>query len=120
MKISNLILASAAVLALGIGGLYLFDRIRTGAAITAKVPAETTPQDPSLDPALAIPPPIENAEDGAVVMPAQSSQLVAEIERALVSADPQLRETAFNALLPQLLQDDPASVVAMVAGLAPG
>jgi hypothetical protein len=120
MKISNLILASAAVLAFGIGGLYLFDRIRTDAAITAKVPAETTPQDPSPDPALAIPPPIENAQDGAVAMPAQSPQLVAEIERALVSADPQLRETAFNALLPQLLREDPASVVAMVAGLAPG
>ena len=42
------------------------------------------------------------------------------IERALVSRDPQQRETAFAILLPELLQVDPQRVVAMLARQQPG
>jgi hypothetical protein len=48
------------------------------------------------------------------------NQLALEIERALVAADPQQRETAFTYLLPELLHDDPGHVVQMVALQEPG
>jgi hypothetical protein len=49
------------------------------------------------------------------------NQLLAlEIERALVAADTQQRETAFNFLLPELLHAEPGRVVAMVAAQQPG
>ena len=118
MKVSNLIMVSAAVLALGIGGLHLFDRIRTGAP--AKTAAPAPDQVPSLEPLPEQPPIPEVSDPGAATMPRQPEQLVAEIERALVSADPQQRETAFNSLLPRLLQEQPGSVVALVARQAPG
>jgi len=43
-----------------------------------------------------------------------------QIERALVTRDPQLREAVFTFLLPELLQVEPERVVAMVARQAPG
>src|SRR5688572_17146853 len=118
MKVSNLIMVSAAVLALGIGGLHLFDWIRTGAP--AKTAAAAPEQLPSSEPLPEQPPIPEVSGPGATTMPMQPEQLAAEIERALVSADPQQRETAFSSLLPQLLQEQPGSVVAMVARQAPG
>ena len=122
MKASNIIMASATVLALGIGGLHLFDRLRTGAAAKTAAPAPVNSplSEPSSEP-LPEQPSILSANDpDAGTMPQQPEQLVAEIERALVSADPQQRETAFNSLLPRLLQEQPGSVVAMVARQAPG
>jgi hypothetical protein len=115
MKLSNIIMVSAAVLVAGIGGLHLFDSRNAGAPITA--PGEPLAEQPTTES------PGDNIEQvpvDAAVMPGQSQQLVAEIERALVAADPQQRETAFSALLPALLREDPGSVVAMVAGMAPG
>ncbi|MES1263659.1 MAG: hypothetical protein ABUL69_04840 [Peristeroidobacter soli] len=45
----------------------------------------------------------------------RSEQLTLDIERALVSNNPQQRETAFNVLLPELLESEPARVIALVA-----
>jgi hypothetical protein len=50
----------------------------------------------------------------------RNAQLGLEIERALVSRDPQQRETAFNFLLPELLQTEPQRVTDMVARQEPG
>lgn len=47
-------------------------------------------------------------------------QLALEIGRTLVVADPQQRETAFNVLLPELLEMEPARVIALVARQEPG
>ena len=46
--------------------------------------------------------------------------LAAVIERALVSGNPQQRETAFAILMPELLQIDPQRAVAMLARQQPG
>jgi hypothetical protein len=122
MKVSNVIMVSAAVLALGIGGLHLFDRLKSGAPAMAKTAAEAAPaatsevlSDQISEQAGALP-----ATDGVGVMPQPPEQLAAGIERALVAADLRQRETAFNSLLPQLLQDQPGIVVAMVARQPPG
>jgi hypothetical protein len=50
----------------------------------------------------------------------QYRQYVLAIERALVSPDPGARATAFESLLPELLQADPASVVDLFARQGPG
>lgn len=49
-----------------------------------------------------------------------NGMLAMVIERALVSRDPQQRETAFAILMPELLQIDPQRVVAMLARQQPG
>lgn len=114
MKLSNITMVSAAVLVAGIGGLHLFDRLNAGAPTTAPVaPLAEQPATQSSHESAQMP--VE-----AAATPGPARQLVAEIERALVAADPQQRETAFNSLLPELLREDPGSAVAMVARLAPG
>ena len=60
------------------------------------------------------------AEEGQLATPARTRQLALEIERALVARDPQQLETAFNVLLPELLQAESARVVAIVARQQPG
>jgi hypothetical protein len=79
--------------------------------------------------ASAAPPPSVVAEPQVRVAPAlpadseareQYRQYALAIERALASADAGARETAFNSLLPELLQAEPASVVALFARQAPG
>lgn len=123
MKFSNIMMISAALLAVGIGGLYLFDSIATSRLQTADAlpePSMLPANDGAALPAEAVPteaPVLPEAEANAAL---QTEQLAAEIERALISADPSQRETAFNTLLPQLLQQQPGSVVAMVARQAPG
>ena len=52
--------------------------------------------------------------------PDRNRQLGMAIERALVSRDPQHRETAFNVVLPELLREEPDRVIAMVARQEPG
>jgi hypothetical protein len=53
---------------------------------------------------------------GAVRDPRErNGQLVLEIERAMVSNNPQQREKAFNFLLPELLESEPARVIDLVA-----
>jgi hypothetical protein len=49
-----------------------------------------------------------------------NARLEAEIEHALATKDAWRRETVFTFLLPELLQVDPARVVAMVARQGPG
>ena len=50
----------------------------------------------------------------------RNRQLALAIERALVSRDSQHRQTAFNSILPELLRDEPDSVIAIVARQEPG
>jgi hypothetical protein len=45
----------------------------------------------------------------------RSGQLALEIERALVSNNPQQRDSAFNFLLPELLESEPSWVIELVA-----
>jgi hypothetical protein len=120
MKLSNIIMTSAAVLLLGIGGLHWFDRLNAGPPATA--PAAQSAEHAAEE--ISTPAPADDsaalAQSDAPAMSASSQQQVAQIERALVAADPQLRDTAFNSLLPGLLQEDPGSVVDMLARLAPG
>jgi hypothetical protein len=52
--------------------------------------------------------------------PERNQQLAMAIERTLVSRDSQQRETAFNFILPELLREEPARVIAMVARQEPG
>jgi hypothetical protein len=50
----------------------------------------------------------------------RNRQLALAIERALVSRDPQHRDTALNFVLPELLREEPDRVIAMVARQEPG
>jgi hypothetical protein len=101
MKVSSVILVAAAAVAAGIGALHLYDTLRVGATAVAPtasaVPESQTPRDGAAEPA------------------DKTAQHAFEIERALAADDPQQRETAFNALLPELLAVDPDAVVAMVS-----
>jgi hypothetical protein len=47
--------------------------------------------------------------------PENTAQLELDIERALVSNNPRLREVAFNAALPELLDSDAQRVIELVA-----
>ena len=50
----------------------------------------------------------------------RNRQLALTIERALVSRDPQHRETAITLVLPELLREEPDHVIAIVARQEPG
>jgi DNA-binding transcriptional regulator YbjK len=125
MKISSVILVSAAVVALGIGGLHLFDSLRTRAPATA--PAAAAPEslpmtgDPIAtgDPAASDDPAAVLPDQGALE-PVDPQQLALAIERALVAADPQQRETAFAQMLPALLASEPQRAVEMLTRQQPG
>jgi len=69
---------------------------RVAAPVTLKVDAPPEP-----------PAPAPSAAD-------QSRQLSSAIERALVAADPAMRETAFNVLLPELLELDASEAAAIL------
>lgn len=64
--------------------------------------------------------PAPTAEEIERAASSNNDQLQLAIERSLVAKDPQQRETAFTFLLPELLQEDPKRVVAMVAKQEPG
>ena len=80
----------------------------------------------------AIPPPPASQEFKDVKEPAPDEQQIEamarddyaqheqRIERALAARDPDQREAVFSFLLPELLQQDPERVVAMVARQGPG
>ena len=61
-----------------------------------------------------------SASEIALAAEERNRQLALAIERALVSRDPQHRETAFSFILPELLRDEPDRVIAMVARQEPG
>jgi hypothetical protein len=61
-----------------------------------------------------------SANDIVSEAPERNRQLAMEIDRALVSREPQQRETAFNFILPELLREEPDRVIAMVARQEPG
>jgi hypothetical protein len=114
MKVSSVILVSAAVAALGVVGLHLFDSLRfrePGAAPAAAAIPENA--SAAGDHATALPE--ESAPE-----PADSQQLALAIERALVGADTQQRETAFAQMLPELLVSEPQRVVELLARQQPG
>lgn len=77
---------------------------------------------PDVDPAVTLPAasepsvnPVKLAEDAPRDARELQEQRVLWIERALVSSDSLQRERAFNVLLPQLLDAEPARVIDLVA-----
>lgn len=113
MKRTSVIAVSAALVAsLAIGAAFMFhdsSTVEPDAARTTALRSEVTSQ---VD---AIP-----APQRASLTPERSRQVALEIERALVSSDPHQRETAFNFLLPELIEADPARVVAIMERQHPG
>jgi len=115
MKPHSIITLVAAAL-FGVGAAYWSmsanesDRPRQNAA---------SPPQPT---SIYTPPPgrAQPGEDTARQARDHNQSLALEIERALVSANAQEREAAFNFLLPELIVADPARVVAMVARQEPG
>jgi hypothetical protein len=80
---------------------------------------EATPPAPALPIYTPAPRSAQGAEN-ALDTRERNALLMTEIERALVARDPQQRETAFNFLLPELLQKDAPRVVDLVARQEPG
>lgn len=114
MKRSSVIAFSAALVAcLTIGAAYVFHDPSTTDPAAARSPA--SPRSPAPSQVDAKP-----TRPGEAPTAERSRQLALGIERALVASDPHQRETAFNLLLPELLEADPARVVGIVARQEPG
>lgn len=62
----------------------------------------------------------EVAQENRGATRGRAEQIAFAIERALVARDPQQRETAFVFLLPELIDIEPARVIALVARQDPG
>jgi hypothetical protein len=78
-------------------------------------PHRSDPEPATTLPELAEAAASELPANEALSEPRTSEQRVLEIERALVSNNPQQREMAFNVLLPELLESEPVRVVELVA-----
>src|SRR5688572_381873 len=116
MKRSSITLISAAVLAVAtaLGAAHFIgapEAHEPAVAPTAPLPSRT-------DASPAIPAPHAAQPDRPA--PERHRELALAVERALVAADPQQRETAFAFILPELIEQDPQRVVAMVARQEPG
>jgi hypothetical protein len=126
MKVSSVILVSAAVAALGVVGLHLFDSLRfreAGAAPAAAAMPEhsAVTEDPTASGDPAVPgDPSASLPDERAPEAADPQQLALEIERALVATDTRQRETAFAQMLPELLVSEPQRVVELLARQQPG
>ena len=83
--------------------------------IAMNVPHRSDPEPATTLPALAGAADPEVPANDVPRDPRTSEQRVLEIERALVSNNPQQREMAFNVLLPELLESEPVRVVELVA-----
>ena len=81
--------------------------------------AEATPPAPASPIYTPATPPAQTPENARNTRE-RNALLTMEIERALVARDPQQRESAFNFLLPELLQADASRVVDLVARQEPG
>jgi hypothetical protein len=92
--------------------------VAAAAALLAMDFARRPDSDPATSRAAALTP-AANAKPLAKVTPRgareRNSQRVLEIERALVSNDPRQRESAFNVMLPELIESEPRSVIDLVA-----
>lgn len=114
MKRTSVIAVSAALVAsLAIGAALVFresSTIEPDAARTAASPRSEAVSQMDAGP----------AAQRASLTPERSRQVSLEIERALIASDPHQRETAFNFLLPELIEADPAKVVAIVERQQPG
>jgi hypothetical protein len=110
---NTLVLAALLALVATLGAAYFLDERQARNAN----PPLTPPPSPRIYMSAT-----ERAPPAAEIQGAarRSDQLALEIERALVSRDPQQRETAFNVLLPELIQLEPERVVTMVARQEPG
>jgi hypothetical protein len=101
---------------LGVGAAFWID---AGEKPVRHWPKPTPPPPPSP----IYTPSAEHAWSEAEIVQQASEhngRLEAEIERALMSKDAGRREAVFTFLMPELLQVDPARVVAMVARQKPG
>jgi hypothetical protein len=114
MKRSTVTLISAALVAcLAVGAAYVIhdsSMVATEAARILAPPRGDASSQPDSPP----------AEQRGLLSPGHSRQVALELERALVSSDPHQRETAFNTMLPGLIEADSARVVAIVARQEPG
>jgi hypothetical protein len=114
MKRTSVIAISAALVAsLAIGAAYVFRGSPTAEPDAARTTAAHSEAASQIDTVLP-------AEQRASLTPERSRQVALEIERALVSSDPHQRETALNFLLPELIDADPARVVAIMERQQPG
>src|SRR4029453_1763292 len=88
-------------------GIYLLIRWQASDPIAARQPVAIG--QPSRED--VVPRNTRDAGSAAAPSKERAAQLALEIERALVAADPQQRETAFTYLLPELLGNDPECLV---------
>jgi hypothetical protein len=116
MKRSSIKLMSAAAvaIAMAMGAARFFgspEPRELSAAPAAKLVTsiDTLPEHPA--------PPAAQLDRPA---PERNRELALAIERALVARDPKQRETAFAFILPELIDQDPQRVIAMVARQEPG
>jgi hypothetical protein len=116
MKRSSITLISAAVLAVATawGAAHFFGSRE--AREPAVAPTALLPSRMDASPAMLAPPATQPDRPA----PERHRELALAIERALVAADPHQRETAFAFILPELIEQDPQRVVAMVARQEPG
>jgi hypothetical protein len=116
MKRSSITLISAAVLAVvtAWGAAHYFGSPIAHEPPTA--PAALLPSRTGASAAIPAPPAAQRDRPA----PERHRELALAIERALVAADAQQRETAFAFILPELIEQDPQRVVAMVARQEPG
>lgn len=110
MKSTSTLVSIALAAALAVGAAYFF-----GDGETRESPATA---NTSLPPDSPTPASTTTHEPRDSVE--RHRQIALEIERALVSADPRQRETAFNELLPELIREEPERASAMVAKQEPG
>jgi hypothetical protein len=105
------VLACSVVVVVGtIGALDFLER---GPSLRPEAPAGRTPSAADVK---AIPQVAERPGE----IHEDLHQYALAIEAALVSSDPQRRETAFNTLLPELLANAPAEAVQMMSRQQPG
>jgi hypothetical protein len=116
MKRSSITLISAAVLAIAtaLGAAHFF--AAPEGHVPAVAPTALLPSRTDASPAIPAPPAAQPDRPA----PERHRALALAIERALVAADPQQRETAFAFILPELIEQDPQRVIAMVARQEPG
>jgi hypothetical protein len=109
MSLAALIAVLAAVSAVHLSDTHDANKTRsqTGAPLPAPINLPTVQSAPSVNESTS------TAEE-------RNRQLAIAIERALVSREPHQRETAFNFVLPELLREEPDSVIAIVARQEPG
>jgi hypothetical protein len=114
MRPATVLITAALMIVFGLGAAYFL--VGGGAREPIAESPDSRAVPPRDSPSNAAP----LAEAGQIATPARSRQLALELERALAASDLQQRETAFNILLPELLQADSARVVGILGRQEPG